>query len=127
MSARSGNRVPPVPSPGFSDDEIQRALSEDRPVEPSLGFQARVMRRLRSDAELPPLALPWKRFVAALVAAFGALAMAATVDPDLLQATARPGLLFPTVVLLVLAARCTIRSRLASEMAASRGQDSTAG
>jgi hypothetical protein len=46
---------------------IEDVLSAPRAIEPSPYFARRVMTAVRREAELPPLAFPWKRFVAAVV------------------------------------------------------------
>lgn len=48
---------------------IDRALASDQELAPSSGFADAVMERVRSErAQLPPLAFPWKRAGAAVLA-----------------------------------------------------------
>ncbi|MBV8518068.1 MAG: hypothetical protein JO197_11770 [Acidobacteria bacterium] len=54
------------------NDEIEQliedVLSAPRAIEPSPAFAKRVIIAVQREAALPPLAFPWKRFVAAVVA-----------------------------------------------------------
>ena len=48
-------------------DDLDRALSESREIQPSGGFAASVMVAVRRDAQMPPaLTFPWKRAVVGL-------------------------------------------------------------
>ena len=56
----------------MNDDDLDRILISEEPLEPSSGFAASVMARVReAAAEPPPLPFPWLRFV------LGALVLAA--------------------------------------------------
>ncbi len=65
----------------MTEDQITRGLLLE-PVEPSAGFQARVMRRIRQEAATPPpIPFPWRRalwIALALIAGFTAV----LVQPD---------------------------------------------
>jgi hypothetical protein len=65
-----------------SDDELERALAEDS-IQPSSGFTASVMAKVRLAAtEPPPLRFPWGRFALGLVscAIFAGAATALTTE-----------------------------------------------
>ena len=49
-------------------DELDRILSEDEGLEPSLGFTERVMDAVQEERP-EPIAFPWARFVPAVIAA----------------------------------------------------------
>jgi hypothetical protein len=56
----------------MNSEDLDRILASEEPLEPSSGFAASVMTRVReAAAEPPPLPFPWLRFV------LGALVLAA--------------------------------------------------
>jgi len=68
-------------------DEIDRALSSERRIAPSVNFASRVMRAVRHHALAPlPLAFPWKRALPGLTAAaFALVAVTFTVSSGELE------------------------------------------
>jgi hypothetical protein len=56
----------------MSSDAIDRILAFDEGIEPSFGFQAATMERVRAAAAMPePIPFPWRRAVPGLVLAAG--------------------------------------------------------
>jgi hypothetical protein len=51
-------------------DDIERMLASEDPIEPTAGFTAGVMEAVRREAETPvPIAFPWRRAVPGMVLA----------------------------------------------------------
>ena len=85
-------------------DDVEQALDHDRAIVPQPAFRRAVMRNVRATAEVPPMALPWRRLVVAIAFALLA-AIASLADP----AAEMPGtiVLVPAAVLILVAARGT--------------------
>lgn len=88
-------------------DEIEKALERDRTVEPSPWFRRAVMGKVRAEAELPPIAFPWKRVLAAI--ALAVIAMVASMESG--PALPRLELLLPVIVTLAVASRFLVSAR----------------
>jgi hypothetical protein len=66
----------------MSDNEIDRALGNDPPIEPSSDFSARVMVAVRQQVrEREALAFPWSRLIPGLVACTVLVVVGLIVDP----------------------------------------------
>ena len=100
-----------VPTAMGSRELVDRALSREEPIEPSLGFRTRVMRQVRAEASLPPLRFPWWRFAGGVALAMVALGGVAASGDALDDLSFNLALIIPAAVLLILAARLTVGRR----------------
>ena len=58
-------------------DELDRILTDDPEIQPTIGFSTRVMRAVREEAEsMAPIAFPWARFLPGLCVSLVLLATA---------------------------------------------------
>jgi hypothetical protein len=77
---------------------IDEALEGERRIDPSPWFRRGVMAKVRMQAEMPPIAFPWKRVLAAI--ALAVVAVVASLSAPAAHATPRIELFLPVVVTL---------------------------
>lgn len=87
-------------------DAIDQALSSDREIDPSPWFRRNVMRRIRAEAELPPIRFPWRRFATGSGLALVAVVVSMTGD-GAAASLADLSLILPAAVLLLVVSRFT--------------------
>lgn len=67
----------------MSADPIHDALAHEPVIEPDPAFTATVMSAVRREADVPPIAFPWRRFAGGLAATIAAPVMASIAAPPL--------------------------------------------